>query len=87
MAITRCRPSPASFWRRSLARAWGSFAEGETLGQLALGLVKRYPDAFTESQVKVRLRRHRQSLSLAHPLRSGDACCTRPGAAGKSRGT
>ena len=48
----------------------GNFAEGETLGQLALGLVKRYPDAFTESQVKcvyVAIANH-----FAHPLRSGE---------------
>ncbi len=48
----------------------GNFAEGEELGQLALRLVERYPDAFTESQVKcvyVAIANH-----FAHPLRSGE---------------
>lgn len=48
----------------------GNFAEGEKLGQLALGLVDRYPDAFTESQVKcvyVAIANH-----FAHPLRAGE---------------
>lgn len=48
----------------------GNFAEGEKLGQLALGLVDRYPDAFTESQVKcvyVAIANH-----FTHPLRSAD---------------
>lgn len=48
----------------------GNFAEGEQLGQLALGLIDRYPDPFTESQVKcvyVAIANH-----FAHPLRSGE---------------
>lgn len=49
----------------------GNFSEGEQLGQLALRLLDRYPDAFTESQVKcvyVAIANH-----FSHPLRSADA--------------
>lgn len=48
----------------------GNFSEGEQLGQLALRLLDRYPDAFTESQVKcvyVAVVNH-----FTHPLRAAE---------------